>query len=66
MAQPLVVGLPPNLEFTSGYLIRVTALDPTTGATVSGVTVSDVTFQVGDEGGAIGEGLPNILLLRET
>lgn len=66
MAQPLTVALPPGLELSSGYIIRVTAVSPTTGNTVAGVNVSDVTFQVGDEGRNLGEGLPNILLLRET
>lgn len=46
MAQPFDLPLPPNLFLSGGYKIRVTALDPTTGAVVSGVNVSDVTLQV--------------------
>lgn len=46
MAQPLVAGLPPSLALSSGYVIRLTALDPTTGAAVSGVRVTDVSYFV--------------------
>ena len=46
MAEPLVVALPPNLELAGGYSVRVTALNPATGATVAGVNVSNVTLQV--------------------
>ena len=45
MAQPLTVALPPNLVLWAGCTIRVTALDPTTGNTVAGVTVSDVSLE---------------------
>jgi hypothetical protein len=31
---------------TSGYVIRLTALDPSSGAVVTGVRVTDVAFQV--------------------
>lgn len=46
MAQPLTVALPPNIVLWDGCQIRVTAIDPTTGATVSGVTVSAVSLEV--------------------
>lgn len=45
-AQPLIAPLPIDLVLASGYSIRVVALDPTTGATISGVRVTDVAFQV--------------------
>lgn len=37
-------GLPEGLDVGSGYTLRVTALDPTTGNPVSGVTVSNLIF----------------------
>ena len=48
MPQPLIAGLPPDCELPAGYIIRVTALDPTTGATVGGVALSDVSLFVTD------------------
>jgi hypothetical protein len=54
MALPLVVTLPPNVHLSGGCIVRVAALDPTTGAIVTGVNVSDVTLQVDDiAGGAL-------------
>ena len=46
MAQPLTVALPPTIDLWDGCIIRVTALDPTTGDTVSGVKVSNVTLHI--------------------
>lgn len=46
MPQPFDLPLPPNLYLSGGYTVRVTAIDPTSGAVVSGVNVSDVTLQV--------------------
>lgn len=46
MAIPLSGPLPPGLELTGAYVIQLTALDPLTGLTVSGVTVSLATYQV--------------------
>lgn len=46
MAAPLTAGLAPNLELRGGYILRVTALDPTTGAVNTDVVVSDVALQV--------------------
>jgi hypothetical protein len=43
MAEELIAGLPPDLELAGGYIIRLAAVDPTTGAAVSGVKVSDVS-----------------------
>jgi len=51
MAQPLSVSLPPGLDLGGGCQIRVTALDPTTGDTVTGVKVSNVTLEVDQLGG---------------
>lgn len=46
MPAPLTAGLPPNLNLSAGYKIRFTALDPTSGATVSGVTITNPTLYV--------------------
>jgi len=51
MPQPLKAGLPPNLDLTGNFVVRMTALDPTTGAVVSGVTVSAFTMMVVNLGG---------------
>jgi hypothetical protein len=45
MAQPLVISLPPGLDLWPGCIIRVTAVDPTTGAGVGGVRVSHISFE---------------------
>ena len=61
MPQPLIANLPLDLILASGYVIRFTALDPATGAAITGVRVTDIAFQVRpvnigpggvDEGGA--------------
>ena len=44
MSEPLDIGMPPSLDIQEGYTLRVTALDPTTGALVSGVTVTTVVL----------------------
>ena len=42
MAKLLTAGMPPLLDLDGGWTIRVTAVDATTGATVTGVKVSNV------------------------
>lgn len=44
MAAPMKAGLPPDFILENGFLIRVTALDPTTGAVNTSVVVSDVSI----------------------
>lgn len=39
MAAPLLAPMPEMLVVQSGYTVRVTAVDPTTGALVAGVNV---------------------------
>lgn len=51
-APPLVAGLPPDLDIDGGYTLRFDAVDPTTGATVSGVVVSAVAIGAADLAGA--------------
>lgn len=46
MSAPLTGGLAPGLVLSGGYVLRVTALDPATGAVIPDVIVSDVSLQV--------------------
>lgn len=48
MATPLIAGLPPGMYLPAGYRVRLNALDPVSGATVSGVVVTDVSLYVHD------------------
>jgi hypothetical protein len=52
MAQPFKVAFPPNLDLDGGSIIRVSAIDPTTGAFVSGVSIANLSIQVIDVTGA--------------
>jgi hypothetical protein len=45
MARRAIAPLAPGVTLQPGYVVRVTALNPTTGALVAGVTVSDVRMQ---------------------
>jgi hypothetical protein len=38
--------LSPFFSLTNGYIVRVSAVDPTTGATVAAVVASDVSIAV--------------------
>lgn len=53
MAEPLIAGIPPGIELDGSSIVRVVAVDPTTGAQVAGVTVSAFVMVVdsGDVGG---------------
>ena len=44
MAAPQIVSLPEFFTLASGNTIRLTAVDATTGALVSGVVISGVTI----------------------
>lgn len=44
MAKPVTANLPPDLDLADGYVIRLAALDPTTGAAVASVVVTDVSL----------------------
>jgi hypothetical protein len=50
--------MPPNIVATGGWRIRLTAVDPTTGADVTGVVVSNASIAVRDIGGNQGEPAP--------
>ena len=51
MAKVQVAALPPNLDLSSGYTIRVNAIDPSTGGQITGVTISDLSILVTDVSG---------------
>ena len=71
-AQPLIAALPLDLVLASGYVIRLTALSPSSGAVITGVRVTDVAFQVrplnlGPGGSTDGEApLPLLVPTTET
>lgn len=44
MAVPTDAPLPQNCDLPDGYIVQFAALDPTTGATVGGVNVSNVSI----------------------
>lgn len=46
MAQKLKASLPPDLDLGSGYTLEFAAVDPTTGAAVTGVAVSSAYMVV--------------------
>jgi hypothetical protein len=51
MAAAYDAPLPADLDLEGSYTIRVTAIDPTTGALVSGVTVANLVMMVNTLGG---------------
>ena len=63
MAKVQVAALPPNLDLSAGYTIRVNAIDPTTGAQVTGVTITDLAIQVTDVTGNLNLDVQNPILL---
>jgi len=48
VAAPLDAGLPPDLHLPAGFVIRLRALHPTTGADVAGVRVTNANIVVRD------------------
>lgn len=50
MAAPLDIGMPQNLDVGAGYTLRVTAIDPLSGATVSGVKVTQMVIEATGSG----------------
>jgi hypothetical protein len=57
MAQPLTVAFPPNLVMTDGWQVTIAAIDPATGADVTGVTITEALIQVDNIAGtALGSG----------
>jgi hypothetical protein len=69
MPAPAIAALPLDLILSSGYLVRVTALNPVDGSTVSGVRVTDIAFQVRPVNigtGGVVDGLAPLPLLVPT
>lgn len=58
MALAVVAGLPPGFILENNYIVRVTAQDATTGATVPAVIVSNVSLSVDQEAVAANADLP--------
>ena len=50
MAQPINVGMPQNVDIPPGYTLRVTAINPTSGAQVAGVVVDQVVIEASGDG----------------
>lgn len=46
MPQEIDIPMPPNLDIGATYKIRVTAVDPSSGALVSGVNIGSVVLTV--------------------
>lgn len=40
MSKPIIVPITPGVQVAGTYTLRLVAVDPTTGATVAGVTIS--------------------------
>ena len=49
MSRAITTEIPQNIVVTGGYTLRFRAIDPTTGADVSGVKVSKVSILAQDE-----------------
>lgn len=66
MAKPAAAALPPDLNLPAGYVIRVNAVDPTTGAQVTGVTVTELSLYVNDLSGNLDLNAANPILIGVT
>lgn len=55
MAQPLIAPLPPDIDLSAGCVIRIRGVNPSTGATVGGIVLNNVTIQVRQTQGAFGD-----------
>ena len=44
MAQKLTAGFPPDLDLPANFIVQLSAVNPSTGALVSGVNVSNVAI----------------------
>lgn len=59
-------GMAPDLILDGSYIVRLTAVDPVTGALVSGVIVSEVAIQATDLVGSLSSLTPMPLLVPNT
>ncbi len=46
MAQPLTAPFPPGLVLSDGWIVRIAAVNPTTGAAVAGVDITEALITV--------------------
>lgn len=53
MAQKIKTALPPNLDLGGSWRVEWDAVDPTTGASVSGVKISHTSLSVEDLSGGL-------------
>lgn len=44
MAQKITASLPPDFDLPANFIVQLTAVDPTSGAVVSGVNISNVAI----------------------
>lgn len=58
-----LAAMPPDLDLSAGYIVRVNALDPTTGAQITGVTVTDFSLLVSDVAGNLDVTVANPILI---
>lgn len=63
MAQKLTANMPEGLVIGDGYILRWRAVDPTTGADVAGVVVSNVNVAVDAAGSVIPGDVGNPILI---
>ena len=54
MAKAYETSMPANLDLGAGFTVRLTAVDPTTGNVINGITVSDFVAMVADLTGSGG------------
>jgi hypothetical protein len=65
MAAPMKTSMPANVDIGATYTLQIAALNPTTGAPVAGVTVSNVMLEVENvAGGDLTSGVFRPILLR--
>jgi hypothetical protein len=56
MSAPMKAGLAPDLDLDGDYIVQFTALSPTDGSVVTGVSVSNVSLLVENvAGGNLGD-----------
>jgi hypothetical protein len=48
------ISMPPELDLGPGYVVRISAYDASSGAAITGVTVSDFSIECDDLTGAGG------------
>ena len=53
MAEAYQTAMPPELDLPAGYTVRLTAINPTTGAVVNNVTVSHLLMLTLPIGGTV-------------